>query len=325
MVDLHFLRAEYLIASVLVGLWVWAYWRRQRGNGGWAKRVDPHLLSTMLTGTGGRVRWPGLSLVVLGAVLVLSLAGPSWDRSEVATHRDGFARVFLIDMSRSMDADDLKPSRLAQARLKLLDLLATSDEGAVALIGFAAFPYTLTPLTDDVNTLRLLVPLIQTNMAPAQGADITAALTRAAELLEQAFVARGELVVISDSEPSDTAINLAKRLARGGLSTSVMSVGTGDAVSVPHGLGTLQSPSGDVIKSPPAHARLRELARAGGGEFVALSSGAVSIDRLLNRSVNALAEDDESGTTTLWRDDGAWLLWLALVPVLHLVRRGVLC
>lgn len=325
MSGLHFTRPEYGAAVVLVAVWVWAYWRRQRGNGGWAQRVDSHLLSTMLSGVGGRARWPSASLALLGLILAAALAGPSWERSEVETHRDGSARVFLLDMSRSMEADDLKPSRFAQVRLKLLDLLAASEDRSVALLGFAAYPYTLTPLTDDINTLRLVTPLIQTNMAPAQGADIAAALARAAELLEQAFVAEGELILISDSAPTDGAVDLARQLARRGVRTSVIAVGGADSVAIPHGLGTLRDAAGNLLSAEPAHAALRALARAGDGEFVALSSGAVDVETVLTLAPGDERDASPESVATLWRDDGAWLLWLALLPILHLARRGVLC
>ncbi len=324
MEHLHFIRPLWFFALPLAALWLWLLWCRQRGDGGWGQAVDPHLFDAMLAGRSATTRWPLTALALAAVLAVLALAGPSWQRSEVSTQRDGGASVFLLDMSLSMDATDLRPDRMTQARLKLLDMLAASQQGAVALIGFAAYPYTLAPLTDDVRTLQLITPTIQTNMAPAQGADIHAALQRGADILEQAFVKHGHLVLISDSEPTPGAVAFAKSLARRGVRTSAVSVGGDDAVVVPHGLGTLKDRSGQDVVALPAHRSLRELARSGQGEFVALTSGAVPVESVLQHADAAVAPGEDTGVVILWRDDGAWLLWALLLPLAVLCRRGLL-
>lgn len=322
---LHFLRPEWLWLLPLCLVWLVAHWMQGRADGGWGKSVDRHLLAVMLGSHRERRRTGAVWLSLLGVIAVVALAGPSWMRTEVPVDREGQVRVFLLDMSRSMAATDMRPSRIAQARLKLLDLLALSNDRAVALVGFAAFPYTITPLTDDTNTLREIAPLIEPNMAPAQGGDIDAALKRAASLVEQAFAQRGEVIVLTDSTPSESALNQAALMLESGLTTSVLAFGEDKPVTVPFGQGILRDASGEAVRAPAAHSALKSLAEAGGGRFVRVDSGAVSVESVFLRDGSSLPDErDAEASTHIWRDDGAWLLWCALIPIAWLSRRGVL-
>ncbi|MEM6987386.1 MAG: VWA domain-containing protein [Pseudomonadota bacterium] len=325
MSGLHFQRPEWLVIGLIAVLWLALFYLQRRADGGWGKFVDAHLLPTLLSHKGKGNALAGAMLALLAALLAIAIAGPSLSQSEVPVDRDDRVRVFLLDMSRSMSATDLRPDRMTQARLKLIDLLKQSRDRQVALIGFAAYPYTLTPLTDDVNTVLLIAPMVETNMAPAQGADIDAALAHANEIVSQGYARNGDIVLISDSEPSQAAIERAAELADAGLHINVVAVGGSDAVPVPHGKGVLTDQSDQPVLAQPAHAQLQALARAGNGEYVALSSGAVAVESVLQSGAELSAtQGDSSGTTTLWRDDGAWLLWLALIPIAVLARRGVL-
>lgn len=317
------LRPEWLAVLPIALVWLALFWLQRKADGGWAGQVDAHLLPSLLSHPVQVNRLEASMVFCLAVIASIALAGPSLSRSEVPLERDSRARVFLLDMSRSMDATDLRPTRMAQARLKLLDLLEQSRDRPVALIGFAAYPYTLTPITDDTNTLRLIVPLIQSNMAPAQGADIDAALAHAHALVAQTHVREGDLILISDSEPSNSALQRARALREAGFKLSVVSVGGTSAVEVPHGLGVLTGRDDNAISVEPAHASLQKLAAAGGGEHVALGSGATSVTSVLDTG-DAGRATAHRRSTVLSRDDGAWLLWLALVPIMVIARRGVL-
>ena len=90
-------------------------------------------------------------------------AGPTWTRIEQPVERRDDALVIALDLSLSMHARDLQPSRLVRARLKLIDLLRERQEGHTALIGYAGDAHVVTPLTDDVATIENLLATLSYN------------------------------------------------------------------------------------------------------------------------------------------------------------------
>jgi Ca-activated chloride channel homolog len=90
-------------------------------------------------------------MLVGGIVAAVALAGPAWNRVELPVFRSDRAMVIALDLSRSMDAQDLTPSRLARARLKILDILERRASGQTALVVYSANAFTVTPLTTDAT------------------------------------------------------------------------------------------------------------------------------------------------------------------------------
>ena len=131
--EFHFLRPDWIWALPAVLVLAFALARRQLTPGSWHRVVSPALLPYVLSSkplAGLRYRWWLLALG--GATAILSLAGPSWNRLEQPVFRAEQALVIALDLSRSMDAQDVSPSRLTRARLKILDILEERRSGETA-------------------------------------------------------------------------------------------------------------------------------------------------------------------------------------------------
>ena len=128
--EFHFLRPEWLWAIPVVIACALLLARRHLGPGNWQKVIDaalaPHVLSTTASRRAD-LRW--WLLGIGGVVAILALAGPAWERVEQPVFRSDQALVVALDLSRSMDAQDLSPSRLTRARLKILDILERRGSG----------------------------------------------------------------------------------------------------------------------------------------------------------------------------------------------------
>ena len=185
--DLHFLRPHWLWVLPLVILARGATRASQAGWGGWQNVVSQALAPYVLSVTPNRqaeYRW---WLLGLGGVLaVLALAGPAWQRIEQPVFRSDQALVIALDLSRSMDAQDISPSRLLRARLKILDILERRKSGQTALVVYSANAFTVTPLTTDTDTIAALVSSLSTDIMPSQGSYPIAAINKGRELLENA-------------------------------------------------------------------------------------------------------------------------------------------
>ena len=329
MADFHFVRPFWLL---LLPVCIWLVWRLARGStnaGRWRSWVDdalqPFVLSAADSAMRGK-RWLLSGAAAAGALAVLALAGPTWERMPVPAVRSSEALVVVLDLSRSMDAGDVEPSRLERAKLKLLSLLQRRDSGQTGLVVFSAHAFTVTPLTTDTRTIGALVSSLSSDIMPSRGSYPEAGIGRAAQLLRQAAAGRGEILLVSDSAVSPAAMELAGELRGEGMTLHAMAVGTAQGGPIPQaGGGFLSDGSGQVVVNRVNHAALQRLAEAGGGRFTVLTPDDRDLDRLFagaSTAAGVLAGDGEELRTEIWRDQGVWLV-LLLLPLLALsFRRG---
>ena len=314
--NFHWLRPDWLWALPLIGLTTYALARRQLAPGSWQSIIDPALAPYILS----RAQIKGLSyrwwLILIGGVLaVTALAGPSWNRVEQPVFRSEQAIVIALDLSRSMDAQDLTPSRLTRARLKILDILEARQSGQTALVVYSSNAFTVTPLTTDADTVAALVNSLSTDIMPSRGSYPVAAIRKSQTLLEQAGVAYGEVLLITDGGTSPAAERAAADLQSAGYSLSVLAVGTSQGAPIPRaGGGFVTDRSGNIVVPRIEETALRSLAAAGGGRFALLSADDGDISTLLSGEVGIGSASDESLATDLWQEEGPWLL-LLLVPM----------
>ena len=323
--NFHWLRPDWLWALPLIGVTTYALARRQLAPGSWQSIIDPALAPYILS----RAQIKGLSyrwwLILIGGVLaVTALAGPSWNRVEQPVFRSEQAIVIALDLSRSMDAQDLTPSRLTRARLKILDILEARQSGQTALVVYSSNAFTVTPLTTDADTVAALVNSLSTDIMPSRGSYPVAAIRKSQTLLEQAGVAYGEVLLITDGGTSPAAERAAADLQSSGYSLSVLAVGTSQGAPIPRaGGGFVTDRSGNIVVPRIEETALRSLAAAGGGRFALLSADDGDISTLLSGEVGIGSASDESLATDLWQEEGPWLL-LLLVPMAAMAfRRGL--
>lgn len=316
MTELHFLRPLWLLLIPFAVALAW-WWRGRRvTHGGWSGFVDAHLLRAQFSASGGQsTRFMRRTAPLAATLALLAAAGPTWEREQTQVGRPQVGRVFVLDLSQSMNAADPRPSRLILARLKLVDLLHASRDRQVGLVVFAAEPYVVSPLTDDALTLRETAAALTTALLPTQGSDTAKAIDYARALMRQAQIERGEMVLLTDSAPGEAALQAARESARTGVRVSVLAVGSEAGAPVPgqSGRALLGADGRPVIAATPLDA-LKLLARAGEGRFAELSADDADVRRLLGDApaLGAGLDAERERQTERWIDRGPWLLWLLL-------------
>ena len=322
--ELHFIRPEWLIALPIVLATALLYTRRRLGPGSWEMIVDPQLAPYVLSGaqkSGVDQRW--ILLAVAGVLGVLALAGPAWERIEQPVFRSEQALVVALDLSRSMDAQDVAPSRLLRARLKILDMLEMRTSGQTALVVYSANAFTVTPLTTDTDTVAALVNSLGTDIMPSRGSYPIAAINKGHALLEQAGVSFGEVLLVTDGGSSPAAERVARDLRDTGYTLSVLGVGTTQGAPIPRVTGGFVTDQSGQIAVPRLEERtLRTLAVAGGGRYATLSADNRDLDYLLSGETGSSIATDENQVTDQWREEGPWLLLLLLPLAAMAFRRG---
>lgn len=327
--DFHFLRPFWFIALLPLGVLLWSLARRKLHDKGWKLVCDPALVPHILIRQSTQRRSLALYALSLGGILVITaLAGPTWERLPEPVFRDQSALVIVMDLSRSMDATDVKPSRLIRARYKVADILKRRKEGLTAFVVYAGDAFTVTPMTDDTATIATQLPVLSTDLMPAQGNRLDLGLAEASKLLRQSGYTRGDILVISDEVKGAAAVDAVHKLVEQGYRLSIMGVGTLEGSPVPLKNGGLLRDTEDNIVITRLHeAPLKDLTAIGEGIYTRLRlddqdvqalQALHGVDRLHNR------KKDTSLKADIWREEGPWLL-LAVLPLAALAfRRGYL-
>lgn len=327
--EFHLLRPWWLLAIPLGFGLVYAFVRRLRSGERWQEVCDADLLPHLLVHRGTRgLPWPAAAMA-LGIVLAsVALAGPTWESIEQPVFRSRDARVIVLDLSASMDAPDLKPSRLVRARFKAADILERTREGQSGLVVFAGDAFVVSPLTDDSKTLIATLPALTTSIVPVQGSRADRGLQRAFELLEQAQVKSAEVILISDGVDDFRAVQAAASLKQAGYRVSALAIGTAQGAPIPladGGGGFLKDETGRIVVPHMNTRGLQEVARAGGGQFATVTADNADLGRLLGGQIGGQGRPETEATdreAETWRDEGPWLV-LALLPIAALAfRRG---
>jgi Ca-activated chloride channel family protein len=321
--SLHFIRPAWLYLLPLLVVLPWAWKRTRRPSGDWSRVCDPHLLKWLSvkqdaehSGRSG----PWLAALAL-LIVILALAGPSWQKLPDSSFSARDARVIVTDLSRSMLAEDMRPNRLTRARFALADLLASTEEGQVGLVSYAGDAYVVSPLTSDMNTIANLLPALRPDIIPVAGSRADLALDVAASLFERSGIGRGEILLVTDSATSRDAAR-ARELRDRGIITSVLAAGTAEGAPIPSGGGFVSDRAGNVVIARMERADLQEVASAGGGQYSELGAGSPAANLWLEQDGSEFARRDDA-LGERWKDAGPWLVLLLLPLALAGFRRGL--
>jgi len=324
--DFHWIRPEWLYAIPVLVVLAVLLARGKLGSGNWQAVIDPALMPYVLSrdpGRGTDHRW---WLMGLGGVIALvALAGPAWQRIEQPVFRDEQALVVALDLSRSMDAQDVAPSRLQRAKLKILDMLDRRQTGQTALVVYSANAFTVTPLTTDTDTVAALVNSLGTDIMPSRGSYPEVAIAKGRQLLDQAKAGYGEVLLITDGGSSPAASAAARNLKAAGYTLSVLGVGTTEGAPIPRVTGGFVTDNRGQIAVPRLEERgLRTLAGEGGGRYSRISADDRDLDILLSGEISGAgaAMGEDALATDRWQEEGPWLLLLLLPLAALAFRRG---
>jgi Ca-activated chloride channel homolog len=270
----HFVQAAWLWGLLVIPLLILIYvlfYRASAPSQLLERFADRQLLPHLIKRRGlpaSNMRKPLLLWALAWLCGIVAMAGPSWNYTDHQTFKVAANLVIVLDLSQTMNAQDVKPSRVARAREEIQDLLDLNRGTDIGLIAYAAVPHMVTPLTDDVRTIKNLLPALDTSLVTLQGDRLQPALEMAARMLKAEPGGSNSILVISDGgfQENDFA-GLAR--AAGGASIYTMGIGTTAGAFVPNGSGGLvQNAMGDTAISRLQASRLQQLAAAGHGSYV---------------------------------------------------------
>ncbi len=324
----HFLRPWWLIALAPVVVVALLLWYQKHNARSWQQMVAPELLQYLLDGQTTRIKpWQLIALLLAWIISCIALAGPSWEKRPVAVEQNQQALVLLLDLSPSMMSEDIKPSRLVRARLKIADLLRLRKDGQTALLVYAGDVHVVTPLTDDSETINNIIPALHPNIMPAQGSNTEAAVERAIQLLKNAAITQGDLLLITDGIDKDAQYNITNIMNRESqYRLSILGVGGTTPTPIPSSKGGfVRDNQRNIVTTQLNTGELQNLANQSRGRYRTLTSTSSDIDYLMDLPTPEKEETQRVDRDfDSWYDRGHWLVLLLLPVILYCFRRGVL-
>ena len=320
--EFHFLRAGWILLIPISILLIFFFKRRMLTIGNWEKLIDKRLLPYVMSRrqlSDNQYKWWLISLI--SVLSIIALAGPTWERIEQPSFRTDQSLVIALDLSRSMNAQDITPSRLTRAKLKILDILERRQGAQVALIVYSANAFTVTPLTSDTDTIIALINSIDTSIMPSRGSYPALAIDKGLQLLNQASVSNGEIILVTDGGITSDSFSSAQKLRDEGYRLSALGIGSMNGAPIPKETGGfITDNTGQITISRLEVDDLKDLVEIGGGSYTSITSNDQDIDTLLSEVYSAVRESDDSVTTDQWKEFGPWLL-LIVVPFGSLLFR----
>lgn len=325
--EFHFIRPYWLLAIIPAIAITVLLLKNKLNQGNWSSVCDAELLPFILQEKAApHSRWT-LSIGTFASLLIIiALAGPTWERLPSPVFRNDAALVIALDLSQSMNSSDIKPTRLSRARFKIADILKQRKDGQTALIVYAGDAFTVTPLTEDTETIASQLSALMTDIMPRQGSNTARALKKAVELLKQSGLQSGEILLITDGANYDESIDAVESLASYHL--SILGVGTaeGAPIKIAQG-GFLKDAQGNIVLPKLNSNELSRLASKGNGIYKTISDDDSDIESLLRQFDNPTEKQSNADNNLLidqWDEKGPWLLLLALPLVAMQFRKGLL-
>ena len=259
----------FLIFLLLLIIWVKG---EKTHNKVWIK-MTPDLKEKLFSRLDINLKYWKNQLTIIGLLfLIFSAAGPQIGTRVAPIERKGVDLVFAVDVSESMNAQDIKPSRLEKAKFEISQIINQLKGDRIGIIVFAGSSHLYLPLTSDYEASQLSLDALDTKMIPNQGTDLSTALKTAMNVFNNEDDKFKVMVLVTDGEDHEgEAIELASTALNNGIITHAVGVGTVKGSLIPINNGSSnnykRNKNGTLITSKLNENTLIELASAGGGIY----------------------------------------------------------
>lgn len=307
----------FAVPVVLIPAYVWCFWR---------KAVALRVLASndMLRKINSTVSLrkqvlKAALLVVAFAIIVLALTEPKWNPQPQQIRRQGRDVAILLDTSRSMLAEDIKPNRLERSKIAISDLLEVLRGDRIAILTFAGNATVKCPLTQDYAFVRMAVADISTESTSRGGTMIGDAIRKATEeVFDKQSRQYKDLILITDGEDHDSfPVEAAKKAGEEGI--RIIAIGLGDdatgsriPITGPKGEKTFLKYKGQEVWSKLDSDMLRQVAYATNGGYLSVTPGTMMDLGQIYENQIASAEKRELESMTMMKYDEKFQIFIAL-------------
>jgi Ca-activated chloride channel family protein len=306
-----------LLAPALALFLVWAFYSRRRA----LERFVAQPLAQRLAESVRPVarRWKAVLLVTVVLLTLVALTEPRWGFEWREVKHRGMDVAVLLDVSKSMLTEDVRPNRLTQAKFAVQDLLEKLHGDRVGLVAFAGTAFVQCPLTVDYEAFRLTLKDADSRIIPRGGTAIGAAIRTALKAFEAGEGRDRAIVLITDGEETESdALAAADEAAQAGVRIYAVGVGSPDGELIPvredgKPMDFLKDSDGKVVKSRLDEQTLQQLALKTGGMYVRSAAGDFGMDAIYDKGISTLQRKEyETRLHKRYFERYQWPLGLAL-------------
>ncbi len=288
--------------------------------------ADQDLLP-FLTGVSHQERgipWRKILLwIVAWICLLIAMAEPRWKAKQVGIYQANADLIILLDISRSMNGIDIKPSRLRRAKQEIEDLLNLNQEFKTGLIAFATAAVIIAPMTLDKQSLLKPLPTLSSDLVNLKGSRLSSALTKASELLQgQPNTNQHHLILLTDGDFNEPdLVSKVKALRQKSIFLHVLGMGTtsGSAVLI-QGKKPFLDKNGAILKSRLNTLALKKLAQAGGGRYLTADYSNTDSITLLKHIQKQTKQQQKDSKTLVWQAYYQWFILMAFLILILMYR-----
>lgn len=303
-----------LIIPFLVVFYIYTNYRRRKKL---RQYGDPELMAHLMPNVSKYRPDVKFWLVTAALVMVIfMLARPQFGSKMETVKRQGVETVVALDISNSMLAQDVTPSRLEKSKKLVSRLVETFNNDKVAMIVFAGEAFTQLPITSDYISAKMFLETISPSLITTQGTDIRGAIDLAMKSFTPNEGVGRAIVLITDGENREGgAVEAAQQAAEKGVRVFVLGVGSPDGSPIPvEGTNDFRrDKDGNVVVTKLNEQMCQEIAKAGNGMYVRVDN-TNNAERALNAEINKLAKADvETQVYTEFDEQFDVLAWLALI------------
>ena len=265
----------------------------------WAIFVADRLRGKLIKRSSPLPRWLAyFSLLIAIFLMIIGLSRMQISSSPKTESTRGRNLMIVLDLSRSMQVEDLKPSRLAQAKALIYELLEILPNDRIGVVGFSSVPFLFAPLTTDHGAVKETVEQLDYESIPTGGSDISAAVILAINTLKETAQTNNGLLILSDGEEhSPKLLDTIDDIKKSGTYAFAVGIGTDDGGFIPDKTasdGRFRDVKGNAIISRLQTATMQDFATQAGGRF-ALAQSATEIPAMVTAAVSDLESFEMKG------------------------------
>jgi len=307
--DILQFRQPWLLLIMLQPLIVILFLRLQtsRKNNDYADaKLLPWLVAKPDAKTRRRSRLHFIVLQLVWLLFAIAMSGPRYpDPPQAVDHSNGVDVMILLDVSRSMTATDVKPSRLKRAKAELYQILSLNESDKLGIILYAGRPHVMSPLTWDRNALQFYVKGIRDNLMPTQGSDLAAAIKLANKKL--ASSKNKAILVLTDGE-HNSEINLNDEMLQTPL--FIIGVGSYEGMSIPDAKTGWLMHERQSVRTRLEDGILKTLASRSGGSYVAMTDDMSDLEQVYSQGINRMTDEVlvDANDKQAWVELYTWFL-----------------
>lgn len=314
---MHFYSPTYLyllaVIPVMVLMMAWAEWRRRKN----IKRLgDKQLINALMPDASAKRRWIKFLLIqIIIALVVIMVARPQMGIKVSHEKRNGIEALICLDISNSMLATDVAPSRLQKSKMLIENMVDHFTKDKIGLIVFAGDAYVQLPITSDYVSAKMFLQNIEPSLIQTQGTNIGEAINLAANSFTQQENIGKAIIVITDGEDHEGgAMEAAKEASEKGYKVFILGIGNTTGAPIPvAGGGFLTDNTGNTVMTSLNEQMCKDIAAAGKGTYIHVDNTSAAQESLNNELSKMQKGDMESVVYSEFEEVYQWFGILAII------------